>query len=133
MDLTQKVVALFAVPDCAPMIDFDERDLFAFAEQAGFSEVHLELHTSVIPGAREKEAEDGQQRWETFLKSAANPLVPTFEEAMQRALTADEAEHLVSYLRPLVEKNQREERSSVAYLWAVKHELQSSSAEEPTC
>ena len=133
MDLTQKVVALFAVPDCAPMIDFDERDLFAFAEQAGFSEVHLELHTSVIPGAREKEAEDGRQRWETFLKSAANPLVPTFEEAMQRALTADEAEHLVSYLRPLVEKNQREERSSVAYLWAVKHELQSSSAEEPTC
>jgi hypothetical protein len=46
---------------------------------------------------------------------------------MQRALTADEAEQLVAYLRPLVEKNQREERFSVAYLWAVKHEPGSSS------
>jgi hypothetical protein len=121
MDLTQKIVTLYAISDCAPMIDFDERDLFAFAEQAGFSEVHLELQTSVIPGAREEDAEDGRQRWETFLKSAANPLVPTLEEAIQQALTDDEAEQLVAYLRPLVEKNQREERSSVAYLWAVKH------------
>lgn len=131
MHLTQKVVALFAIPACTPMIDFDERDLFAFAEQAGFSEVHLELQTSLAPGAREQEAEDGRQRWETFLKAAANPLVPTFEEAMQQALTADEAEQLVAYLRPLVEKNQRAERSSVAYLWAVKHELDSSAAGEP--
>jgi arsenite methyltransferase len=133
MDLTQKVLALFTIPACAPMIDFDERDLFAYAEQAGFSEVHLELQTSLIPGAHEQEAEDGRQRWETFLKAAVNPLVPTFEEAMQRVLTADEAERLIAYLRPLVEKNQREERSSIAYLWAVKHEPSSASARKSAC
>lgn len=133
MDLTQKVVALFALPECIPMIDFDERDLFTCAEQAGFSEIHLELQTSLIPGTHEQGEEDRRQRWETFLKAAANPLVPTFEEAMQLALTADEAERLVAHLRPLVEENQRKVRSSVAYLWAVKHELDSSSVGEPAC
>ncbi len=128
MNLTQKVVAAYGQPDCDPMMDFDERDLFTFAEQAGFSEVHLELQTTVMPGTREEEVEDEPHRWETFLKSSPNPLVPTFEEAMQRALTSDEGEQLTAYLRPLVEKKQGEERSSVAYLWAVKHELHLSSA-----
>ena len=104
-----------------PMMDFDERDLFTFAERAGFAEVHLELQASVVPGGTEWDDEDERHRWETFLKSSPNPLAPTFEEAMQQTLTAEEAEQLTAYLRPLVEKNQREERSSVAYLWAVKH------------
>jgi predicted RNA methylase len=72
------------------------------------------------PGASEQGAIDEQRRWESFLKSSPNPLVPTIEEAMQQALSADEIEQFTAYLRPLVEKNQRVERSSVAYLWAVK-------------
>jgi len=103
-----------------PMMDFDERDLFRFAEQAGFPEVHLELQSKVVPGASEQGAVDEHRRWESFLKSSPNPLVPTFEEAMQQALSAGEIEQFTAYLRPLVEKKQRVERSSVAYLWAVK-------------
>ncbi len=122
MDLTQKVLVLYGSSNYDPMMDFDERDLFEFAEQAGFAEVHLELQTTVIPAMQEKDAEDELHRWETFLKSSPNPLAPTLEEAMQQALTAAEAERLTTYLRPLVEKNQKVERSSVAYLWAVKHE-----------
>ena len=121
MSLTQKVAAAYGQSDCDPMMDFDERNLFTFAEQSGFSEVHLELQTTVIPGTAEKDAEDERHHWETFLKSSPNPLVPTFEEAMHQALTVNEAELLTAYLRPLVEKNLREERSSVAYLWAMKH------------
>lgn len=52
---------------------------------------------------------------------------------MHQALTADEAEQLIAYLRPLIEKNQREEQSSVAYLWAVKHEPHSASAWKLVC
>ncbi|HEY7415379.1 MAG TPA: hypothetical protein VH593_09315 [Ktedonobacteraceae bacterium] len=44
---------------------------------------------------------------------------------MQQTLTAEETEQLTAYLRPLVDKDQREERSSVAYLWAVKHPITS--------
>lgn len=103
-----------------PMVDFDERDLVTFAERAGFPEVHLELQTSIVPGGAEWDIEDEQHRWEIFLKSSPNPLAPTVEEAIQQMLTDAEAEQLTAYLRPLVEKNRREERSSVAYLWAVK-------------
>lgn len=123
MGLTLKILAVYG---CAhggegdAMMDFDERDLFKFAEQAGFPEVHLELQSEVVPGASEQGAVDEQRRWESFLKSSPNPLVPTIEEAMQQALSADEIERFTEYLRPLVEKNQRVERSSVAYLWAVK-------------
>ncbi len=120
--LAQRVVAVYAQPICSSMIDFDERDLFTFAERAGFSEVHLELQNTVQPQAKEEKAEDGSYRWEAFLKSSPNPLVPTFEEAMQQVLTAAEREQLAAHLRPLVEENQRQERSSVAYLWAVKAE-----------
>jgi arsenite methyltransferase len=123
MNLSLKILAVYG---CAQgneedaMMDFDERDLFKFAEQAGFPEVHLELQSEVVPGASEQGAVDEQRRWESFLKSSPNPLVPTLEEAVQQVLSADEIEQFTAYLRPLVEKNQRVERSSVAYLWAVK-------------
>lgn len=103
-----------------PMVNFDERDLLILAEDAGFPELHLELHASIVPGTVEKIAADKQSRWENMLKSSPNPLVPTLKEVIQRALTTEEAEQLEIYLRPLVEKNQRIERSAVALLWAVK-------------
>jgi arsenite methyltransferase len=128
MHLTRKIRSVYyGRVGTRPMMDFDERDLFTFAEQAGFSEIHLELQATVMPATKEKKTEGELHLWETFLKSSPNPLAPTFEEAMQQVLTSDEAEQLVAYLRPLVEKNQREVRSSVAYLWAIKHEKVSSS------
>ena len=124
MDLTLKILAVYgcsaANDQGDSMMDFDERDLFNLAEQAGFPEVHLELQTDVIPGTSEQDAVDEQRRWENFLQSAPNPLVPTLEEAIQQALTPEERERLSAHLRPLVEKNRRVDRSSVAYLWAVK-------------
>jgi arsenite methyltransferase len=123
MSLAQKVLTSYkgshSIED-DPMMDFDERDLFRFAEQAGFSEVHLGLQGTLMPGTL-GDAEGEEHHWETFLKSSSTPLAATFEEAMQQTLTADEVEQLTAYLRPRVEKNQREERSSVVYLWAVKH------------
>jgi arsenite methyltransferase len=105
--LTQKVVAVYGQADCDPMLDFDERDLLRFAEQAGFEEVHLELQTTIRPATKEDAAGEVSQRWETFLQSSPNPLVPTFEETMQQALTAEEREQLTAHLRPLVETNFR--------------------------
>ncbi len=122
--ITQKLLALFGrfqPMQTDPMMDFDERDLFAFAENAGFSEMHLDLQAAVIPGTVEQNTTGEQSRWENFLKSSPNPLVPTLEEAMQESLTVEEVEQLTAYLRPLVEENRRIERSAVAFLWAVKH------------
>jgi arsenite methyltransferase len=95
-----------------PMGDFDERDLIAHAEKAGFKEIHLELQIEIKPS----EDED----WSVIMHTAWNPKVPTLEEAIQQALTPDEAETFVNHLRPLVESKQGIHRSAIAYLWAVK-------------
>jgi ubiquinone/menaquinone biosynthesis C-methylase UbiE len=99
--------------DTDPMCDFDERDLVAFAEQAGFNEVHLELRIEIKPIPE-------KMTWEQFLHYAANPKVPTIEEAMQDALTSEEVNALSLVLRPLVEQGQGIRRGALAFLWATK-------------
>jgi arsenite methyltransferase len=114
-ELAQKVEAIYQriqPPDTDPMTDFDERDLVAYAEKAGFSKIHLELQIEVKP----HENAD----WSAFLHTAGNPKIPTLEEAIQEALTPSEAEKLKNHLRPLVESKQGTRRFAVAYLWAVK-------------
>jgi ubiquinone/menaquinone biosynthesis C-methylase UbiE len=95
-----------------PMLDFDERDLIDHAERAGFQEVHLQLEADVTPTQ--------ESDWETMIRRAANPLVPTLEEAIAQALTREESEQFISHLRPLVEGRKGTRRSAVALLWAVK-------------
>lgn len=118
-DLAEKVKAVYAsrqLPDECPMLDFDERDLFDLAERAGFEEIHLSYEAKLIPG----NLGDGARDWETALRSAPNPLAPTLGEAMDEALTPDEAERFTAHLRPLVEKNENTARNAVAYLWTVR-------------
>jgi len=115
-DIAQKLKALYEriqPTDTDPMGDFDERDLVLFAEKTGFKEVHLELQIAVKPIPE-------KMTWERFLRYAANPKVPTIEEAMQQALTLEEISSLTLHLRPLVEQGQGVRRSALAYLWATK-------------
>jgi len=103
-DLLRRVVAeVDRVQDAAgglgPMIDFDERDLLALAEAAGFVDLRLELIAEV------QAAPDGATLdWNVLLDSSPNPLAPTLREAMEAALTRDEAERLSAVLRPQVEE-----------------------------
>jgi arsenite methyltransferase len=99
--------------DTDPMGDFDERDLVSFAEQAGFNEVYLDLKIEIKPMP-------DKMTWEQFLCYAANPKVPTTEEAIQEALTPDEANALSLVLRPLVEQGQGIRRGALAFLRAIK-------------
>ena len=115
MEIAQKVEAVYQriqPPDTDPMTDFDERDLLIQVEKAGFKEIHLELQIKIKPSENTD--------WSVMMHTAANPKIPTLEEAMQRALTPAEAKTFVNYLRPLVESKQGVNRSAVAYLWAVK-------------
>lgn len=115
IEIAQKVEALFQSiqpPDTDPMTDFDERDLVRFAEKAGFKEIHLELQIEIKPH------EGGD--WERLMQMAGNPKIPTIGEAIHQALTLEEREIFVNYLRPLVEAKQGVHRSAVAFLWAVK-------------
>ncbi len=117
METAQKVKALYhrlQPVETDPMMNFDERDLMAFAEQAGFGEIHLELRAEISPA-------DEKASWEAYFKTAGNPKIPTLEEAIQQTLTPEEAEKFIAHLRPLVEGRQQVRRWAGAYLWAVKH------------
>lgn len=115
MELAEKVKAVYMdrqPPHTDPMLDFDERDLIAFAEQAGFKDIHLELNVEI------RSSREGKRS--TTLRCAPNPKAPTLEEAINEALDPGEANLFSAYLRPLVVASNGTRRSAVAYLWASK-------------
>jgi arsenite methyltransferase len=97
----------------SPLLDFDERDLFAWAEQAGFAEVRLTLEAEQLPRAWIR------MDWDTLLKTSGNPLSPPLGETIAAALDADEAAALEAHLRPLVEAGAATTRLAWAHLRAV--------------
>lgn len=112
--LMQKVNGVFEKrqPPDDPMLDFEERDLFRLAEEAGFFPVNLQFRAEATPVK--------PRGWQSFVHSSGNPKIPTFAEAMNEALTALEQERLVAVLRPAVEGGRGVWRMALAYLWAVK-------------
>jgi arsenite methyltransferase len=122
MSLTQKVRAVYEQLEPPEIVNFGVHDLWRFVTNAGFSEMHLGLVAEVLPGTVQNGSAVQKPSWEAFLKGSRHPFVPTIGEAIQQALTADEAEQLTSYLRPLLETRQNERRSAIAYLSGVKLE-----------
>ncbi|MGN6430614.1 MAG: class I SAM-dependent methyltransferase [Gaiellaceae bacterium] len=113
-ELTERVEGVFTAiqPPSDPMLDFDERDLIALAEGAGFFPVDLELHAEV----RATEPTP----WAAFANSSGNPKIPTIAEAMDQALAPEERERFADHLRPLVEEGRGVWRMAHAYLTAIK-------------
>jgi arsenite methyltransferase len=114
-DIAGKLRAVYEAiqpPDSDPMLDFDERDLLALAERAGFFPIQLSLEAEIV--ACEPRA------WDGFVNSSGNPRIPTLAEAMRQALSEDEQRTLVAQLRPLVERGDGTWRLATAYLWATK-------------
>jgi arsenite methyltransferase len=103
-------------PERHPLVNFDERDLLRFAEQAGFCPIRLDYSAtiSVAPAASTK-------NWNTFKRMSGNPLSPTLEEAMDTALTEPERRCVEAHLRPLVEQGaQVVQRQASVFLSATK-------------
>jgi len=58
--------------------------------------------------------------WTQFLQMSGNPLIPTFGEAMDHALSPEEITEFTAHLKPLVETGVGQERMALAYLTALK-------------
>ncbi|HEY8173198.1 MAG TPA: class I SAM-dependent methyltransferase, partial [Dehalococcoidia bacterium] len=82
-------------PDTDPMLDFDERDLLAHAEAAGFRRIVVRLNVIVRPAE--------PQKWDTVLDNAGNPNIPTLREAMDELFNEQERTRFERYSRPVVE------------------------------
>jgi arsenite methyltransferase len=101
-----------AQPESDPMLDFDERGLLAQAEAAGFFPVRADARFVIEPHE--------PRSWDGFLHSSGNPNIPTFAEAMEQVLSAEEIARFVAYLRPRVEEGLGRWRMGSAYLWATR-------------
>jgi hypothetical protein len=98
-------------PEQSSMLNFDERDLLAWAEAAGFIDLYLKLEI-------EDRAPEAARDWEAFLDSSPNPLAPTWREAVAEALEPDEAREFLAHLRPLAEAGEGCWRHAAAHLVA---------------
>ncbi len=117
-DLAAKVWTVFeaAAPADGPMMGFDETDLLHLAECAGFSNITVNLELSSTD--RPPFAGVG---WSQLLAISPNPNAPTFGEAVERALTPEEATRLETYLRPLVDQGRGGRmRHANAYVTAAR-------------
>jgi arsenite methyltransferase len=101
-------------PEQHPLLNFDERDLFRFAEDAGFEEVRMDYRA-------ETKLEQWTASWETFSRSSGNPLDPTPEEEIAEALEPAERAEFEAHLRSVIESRPRVRQwRAGAYLRAVK-------------
>jgi arsenite methyltransferase len=101
------------VGDVNTIINFTERDLFRHAVNAGFKEIRMDLEAYRTNRLRYPD-------WDAWMDSAPNPHSPTPREAMLRALSKEEQEQFVQYVRPLVESINTTKYFAQAYLSASR-------------
>lgn len=92
---------------------FDETDLFYLAEDAGFTNITVSLELFAID-----QPPFGGRSWPQLLATRPNPNAPTYGEAIEHALTADEASEFENYLRPLVD-NGVDGRTRMAFAYVA--------------
>jgi ubiquinone/menaquinone biosynthesis C-methylase UbiE len=98
-----------------PMVDFDERDLVAWAQAAGFEAVELDYRAQIDVPA------EPITDWEGLKRAAPNPLVPTYGEAIAAALTNDERRRLDAHMAALAAAGTPTRRTmAVAFLRAQR-------------
>jgi len=113
--LAGKIKARYRSPDEHPLTNFDERDLFEFAEEAGFREITLDYRAELTAWALDS------NDWDVLMKMSGNPLDPPIGEEIRQALSPSEQAEFEAHLRPLVENGQaRVGRSARVFLRAVK-------------
>jgi arsenite methyltransferase len=98
-----------------PMVDFDERDLIAWAVSAGFAAVELDYRAQLDVPA------EPIGDWEALKRVAPNPMVPTYGEAIAAALTDAERERLDAHMAALAAAGTPTRRTmATAFLRALR-------------
>jgi arsenite methyltransferase len=113
--LAEKLKARHQALDEHSLTNFDERDLFRFAEEAGFIEIILDYRAQSRPW--DFEVTD----WNVLMRVSGNPLDPSLGDEIAEALTPSERAEFEAHLRPQVERAApRVGHSAQAFLSAVK-------------
>jgi arsenite methyltransferase len=114
-DLVTKLIAAYvaAAPAAGAMSDFDERDLLRWASGAGFTGVRLDYRAEVdVPGPPIAD-------WAAVRRTAPNPLVPTYGEMLDTALSPAERDRFDAHVLSLADTPTRHTMAT-AYLSATR-------------
>ncbi len=95
----------------SPIANFAERDLLNFARNAGFVNLHLELHIDVTPSLIKS--------WDVFLACSPHPWAPPLRAILAERFSADERALFEKLLRPTVESGRSTTTERIAYLSAT--------------
>ena len=82
----------------SPITNFSERLLFEWIRQAGFRQVHMELHMDTTPTRFTS--------WQSFLDSSPHPWAPSLTEILAKQFSQEERQTFESGMRPMVESGQ---------------------------
>ncbi len=94
------------------IVDYSERDLVRFAQNAGFVDVHLELHIDTLPSI--------VRTWEVFINTSPHPLAPPLKAIMAEKFSPSERELFERSMRPVIEDPRAVNIERMAYLTARK-------------
>ena len=96
----------------SPIANYSERDMIRFAQIAGFSELHLELHIDTLPSI--------VRSWDVFINSSPHPLAPPLSVIMSEQFTAEERQLFERTMRPVIEDPKAVTTDRMLYLTAKK-------------
>jgi SAM-dependent methyltransferase len=99
----------------SPIANYTERDLVRWAQEAGYAEIHLELHVDVQPSR--------VPSWEVFTAQSPHPWAPSLRSLLAQQFSPAEAALMEQVLRPVIESGQAMTTDAIAYLRARKPPL----------
>jgi arsenite methyltransferase len=113
--LAKKIRAHWKPPDQHPLLNFDERDLLRYAEEAGFDDIRLQYTAEITSKPH------WATSWDVLKRYSGNPLDPTPQEEIAAVLTPEEQREFEQHMRLRLEARPLvPERTADAYLRAVK-------------
>lgn len=95
-----------------PIANYGERDLVRFALEAGFTDIHMELHVDVRPAPVDS--------WDVLLRTSPHPLAPRLGDILAEQFTEQERFFFEQVYRPQVESGRLLAAERTAYLTALK-------------
>jgi ubiquinone/menaquinone biosynthesis C-methylase UbiE len=96
----------------SPIANYSERDMIRFAQVAGFTELHLELHIDILPSI--------VRSWNVFINSSPHPLAPPLSVIMTEQFAPEERQLFERSMRPIVEDPKAVSTDRMLYLTARK-------------
>jgi ubiquinone/menaquinone biosynthesis C-methylase UbiE len=95
-----------------PLTNFSERDLVRLAREAGFIDIHLELHIDSKPSLITD--------WDVFLSISPHPWAPSLEKILSEQFSDSERALFERTIRPAVESGKSVDTIYIAYMTATR-------------